>query len=109
MDGRVFVGQSIARGLPSHEVSIEKESLLHSLMGCDTLAVNSFHHQAVKEVPAGFRVTARSKDGIIEGMESTSFRNILGVQWHPECFILENDRTMMPVFNWLTRQAALFR
>ena len=101
--------QSIARGLPSHEVSIEKESLLHSLMGCDTLAVNSFHHQAVKEVPAGFRVTARSKDGIIEGMESTSFRNILGVQWHPECFILENDRTMMPVFNWLTQQAALFR
>ena len=101
--------QSIARGLPSHEVSIEKESLLHSLMGCDTLAVNSFHHQAVKEVPAGFRVTARSKDGIIEGMESTSFRNILGVQWHPECFILENDRTMMPVFNWLTRQGALFR
>ena len=101
--------QSIARGLPSHEVSIEKESLLHSLMGCDTLAVNSFHHQAVKEVPAGFRVTARSKDGIIEGMESISFRNILGVQWHPECFILENDRTMMPVFNWLTRQGALFR
>ena len=101
--------QSIARGLPSHEVSIEKESLLHSLMGCDTLAVNSFHHQAVKEVPAGFRVTARSKDGIIEGMESISFRNILGVQWHPECFILENDRTMMPVFNWLTQQAALFR
>ena len=101
--------QTIARGLPSHDVKIEKDSLLHSLMGTETLAVNSFHHQAVKEVPQGFRVTAMSEDGIIEGMESTTFRPILGVQWHPECFILENDRTMMPIFNWLTEQATLFK
>ncbi len=101
--------QTIARGLPSHDVKIEKDSLLHSLMGTETLAVNSFHHQAVKEVPQGFRVTAMSEDGIIEGMESTTFRPILGVQWHPECFILEADRTMMPIFNWLTEQAALFK
>ena len=101
--------QTIARGLPSHDVKIEKSSLLHSLMGTETLAVNSFHHQAVKEVPQGFRITAMSADGIIEGMESTTFRPILGVQWHPECFILEADRTMMPIFNWLTEQAALFK
>ncbi len=101
--------QTIARGLPSHDVKIEKDSLLHSLMGTETLAVNSFHHQAVKEVPQGFRVTAMSEDGIIEGMESTTFRPILGVQWHPECFILEADRTMMPIFNWLTEQSALFK
>ena len=101
--------QTIARGLPSHDVKIEKSSLLHSLMGTETLAVNSFHHQAVKEVPQGFRITAMSADGIIEGMESTSFRPILGVQWHPECFILEGDRTMMPIFNWLTEQATLFK
>lgn len=101
--------QTIARGLPSHDVKIEKDSLLHSLMGTETLAVNSFHHQAVKEVPQGFRVTAMSEDGIIEGMESTTFRPILGVQWHPECFILEADRTMMSIFNWLTEQAALFK
>ena len=101
--------QTIARGLPSHDVKIEKDSLLHSLMGTETLAVNSFHHQAVKEVPQGFRVTAMSEDGSIEGMESTTFRPILGIQWHPECFILEADRTMMPIFNWLTEQAALFK
>ena len=101
--------QTIARGLPSHEVTIKKDSLLYSLMGTETLAVNSFHHQAVKEVPAGFRVTATAPDGIIEGMESTTFRPILGVQWHPECFILENDRTMMPIFNWLKEQATLYK
>ncbi|MCQ2068676.1 MAG: gamma-glutamyl-gamma-aminobutyrate hydrolase family protein [Bacteroidaceae bacterium] len=101
--------QTIARGLPSHDVKLEKDSLLYGFFEKDTLAVNSFHHQAVKEVPAGFRVTAVAPDGIIEGMESTSFRPILGVQWHPECFILENDRTMMPIFEWLTGQASLFR
>ena len=101
--------QTIARGLPSHDVQLEKDSLLYSFFGKETLAVNSFHHQAVKEVPAGFRVTAVAPDGIIEGMESTAFRPILGVQWHPECFLLENDRTMMPIFGWLIAQASLFR
>ena len=72
--------QTIARGLPSHKVTIKKDSLLYSLMGTESLAVNSFHHQAVKEAPAGFRVTATAPDGIIEGMESTTFRPILGVQ-----------------------------
>ena len=80
--------QTIARGLPSHEVKLVKDSLLYGFFGKETLAVNSFHHQAVKEVPAGFRVTAFAPDGIIEGMESTAFRPILGVLWHPECFLL---------------------
>ena len=101
--------QTIARGLPSHEVTLYKDSLLYKLFGKERLAVNSFHHQAVKEVPAGFRVTAVAPDGIIEGMESTAFRPILGVQWHPECFLLGNDRTMMPIFNWLMEQASLFK
>ena len=101
--------QTIARPLPSHEVNLDKDSLLYRLFGKERLAVNSFHHQAVKEVPAGFRVTAVAPDGIIEGMESTAFRPILGVQWHPECFLLGNDRTMMPIFNWLMEQATLFK
>lgn len=101
--------QSAPRGVPSHDVRIEKDSLLYSLFGKDTLAVNSFHHQAVREAPAGYRVTAMAPDGIIEGMESVSFRPVLGVQWHPECFIMEDDRTMMPIFGWLISQASLFR
>lgn len=100
--------QTIARGLPSHDVRLAKDSLLYSFFGKEILAVNSFHHQAVKEVPTGFRVTATAPDGIIEGMESTGYRPILGVQWHPECFLLENDRTMMPIFDWIVEQARLF-
>lgn len=100
--------QTIARGLPSHNVQLVKDSLLYRFFGKETLAVNSFHHQAVKEVPAGFRITAIAPDGIIEGMESTSFRPILGVQWHPECFLLENDRSMLPIFKWLVEKASFF-
>ncbi|MBR4841690.1 MAG: gamma-glutamyl-gamma-aminobutyrate hydrolase family protein, partial [Bacteroidaceae bacterium] len=54
--------QTIARGLPSHKVRLEKDSLLYSFFGKELLDVNSFHHQAVKEVPAGFRVTAVAPD-----------------------------------------------
>lgn len=100
--------QTIARGLPSHEVSIEKDSILYRLFGKEKLAVNSFHHQAVRQVPEGFRICALAPDGIIEAMESVTFRPILGVQWHPECFIMENDRSMMPIFDWLYEQAASF-
>jgi putative glutamine amidotransferase len=47
--------------------------------------VNSFHHQSVKRVADGMRVTARSPDGIIEGIESTDEDWwVMAVQWHPE-------------------------
>jgi putative glutamine amidotransferase len=48
--------------------------------------VNSRHHQAVKQVADGFRVTATAPDGIIEAIEDPSARFCLGVQWHPENF-----------------------
>ncbi|MBQ1815482.1 MAG: gamma-glutamyl-gamma-aminobutyrate hydrolase family protein, partial [Ruminococcus sp.] len=73
------------------------------------LNVNSFHHQAVKEVPEGFRISAMSPDGVIEAMESTTFKSIIGVQWHPECFCLNGDECMLPLFRWLTAEATSFR
>ena len=56
-------------GYASHTVRIEKDSLLYKLFETEILPVNSFHHQAVKEVAPGFRVTARSSDGVIEAMD----------------------------------------
>ena len=100
--------QQEERSTATHNVNIEPGSLLHNLFG-DTLAVNSFHHQAVSTVPEGFRVTAHATDGVIEAMESTDGRPMVGVQWHPECFILKEDRCMMPIFHWLTKEADLYR
>ncbi|MFL5469529.1 MAG: gamma-glutamyl-gamma-aminobutyrate hydrolase family protein [Gemmatimonadaceae bacterium] len=69
----------------SHEVSIEPGSLIAKAVGTEHLTVNSFHHQSVKRVADGMRVTARSPDGIIEGLESTEDDWwVMAVQWHPE-------------------------
>ena len=70
----------------SHEVSVEPGSLIAKAMGTEHLTVNSFHHQSVKRVAEGMRVTARSPDGVIEGLESADNKRwwVMAVQWHPE-------------------------
>ena len=101
--------QDLDRAYASHTVRIEEDSLLAKIMGQTTLPVNSFHHQAIKEPAPGFRVSARATDGIIEAIESKEYKSMLGVQWHPECFILNGDECMMPLFDWLLHEAASFR
>ena len=74
-----------ARTSRTHEVSIEPGSLIAGAVGTEHLSVNSFHHQSVKRVADGMKVTARSPDGVIEGIESTDDSWwVMGVQWHPE-------------------------
>ena len=110
MEGtRIKHSQELDRSYASHTVTIEKDTLLHNLFKTDAIAVNSFHHQAVKEAAPGFRVCARATDGVIEAMESTEYKSMLGVQWHPECFILKGDECMMPIFHWLIQEAASFK
>jgi putative glutamine amidotransferase len=72
------------RDARSHEISIEPGSLIAKAVGAEHVKVNSFHHQSVKRVADGMRVTARSPDGIIEGLESTGDWWVMAVQWHPE-------------------------
>lgn len=108
-EGLLGHSQEEERGVATHMVNIEHGSLLGNLFG-DTLAVNSFHHQAVSLVPDGFRVTAVATDGVVEAVEAVDGRPMVGVQWHPECFILKDDnRCMMPLFDWLVREALLYR
>ena len=109
MEGKhIKHSQDLDRAHASHTVALEPDSILAKLFDTETLAVNSFHHQAVKEPAPGFRVTARATDGVIEAVESTEYKSMLGVQWHPECFIVNGDECMMPVFNWLIHEANAF-
>ena len=101
--------QDLDRAYASHIVNIEENSTLAVIMGKTVLPVNSFHHQAVKEPAPEFRVCARSNDGIIEAIESTEYKSMLGVQWHPECFILNGDTCMMPIFEWLINESSSFK
>lgn len=68
----------------SHTVRIEEDSMLREIVGCHTISINSFHHQALKNVAPSLRVVARADDGLIEAVESRNNGWMLGVQWHPE-------------------------
>lgn len=65
----------------THKMNITTNSFLERVYQEKTIAVNSYHRQAVKDVATGFQVSAVSEDGIIEAIEK---ENIIGVQWHPE-------------------------
>ncbi|MCC6471274.1 MAG: gamma-glutamyl-gamma-aminobutyrate hydrolase family protein [Alphaproteobacteria bacterium] len=79
------------RDQAGHEVAVKPGTLLHRVVGAERLAVNSAHHQAAKDEPAGVIVNARAPDGVIEGMEAPRYRFCLGVQWHPEFSISTGD------------------
>ena len=96
--------QDADRSEPTHSVIIDEDSSLFDIYKSTKVMVNSFHHQAVAETGDKFRVIAKSLDGIIEAMESSEFKSILGVQWHPEC--LEEG---LPLFQWLVNEAKSFR
>ncbi len=101
--------EPVERGVATHDVVLVEGSKLSSLFATDRLAVNTFHHQSVNLVPNGFEVCARATDGVIEGIEAVDGRSIIGVQWHPESFIMNGDRCMMPLFGWLVEEASLYR
>ena len=100
--------QDMHRGFASHSVAIADDSLLCHIFGQQLLAVNSFHHQAVADGGGHLRVVATAQDGVIEAVESTEHKPIVGVQWHPECFCLVGDESMMPLFRWLVNEAGLY-
>lgn len=73
-----------------HGVKIESGSPLSHILHVDTLAVNSFHHQAIKSLGRGLSVAAVSDDGdqIIEAVHCPGREGfLLGVQWHPEMLV----------------------
>jgi len=60
------------RDQPGHGVALVPGSQLARICGVAELAVNSAHHQAVKEVGPGVAINARAPDGVIEGIEAPS-------------------------------------
>jgi microsomal dipeptidase-like Zn-dependent dipeptidase/anthranilate/para-aminobenzoate synthase component II len=96
--------QQEERPVATHCVTVEKDSVLFSLYKTATLRVNSFHHQSVDDPGERFRITARAEDNIVEAMESTEHKSIMGVQWHPECLA-----DGLPIFQWLVGEARQYR
>ena len=77
--------QPFAYPVPSHHVHIIKDTLLSRICGGRMeIAVNSFHHQAVREPAPGLVASGLAPDTIIEAVEMPDYPYLLGVQWHPE-------------------------
>jgi putative glutamine amidotransferase len=82
----------------SHSVEVTPGSRLGEILGEGTLSVNSFHHQAIDALGKGLVVSARSQDGVIEGVERPGSAFVIGVQWHPESFWSE-QRSFQGLFD----------
>jgi len=109
--------QKEARDKATHTISlIDIPSRLRMAFNCPSgldnsgleIPVNSFHHQAVKDLAPEFIVTALSPDGLIEAMEHPEYA-IFSVQWHPESMAVAGNETMLNLFRYHIRQALVFK
>ena len=73
-----------AKPAARHRIRVTEDSLIGRLAGCSEMEVNSYHHQAVANPGRNLRPVAFATDGVIEAVEDTAGRFIVGVQWHPE-------------------------
>lgn len=73
-----------------HLINIDKSSRLYKdILKYESVTINSWHHQAVKDVGQGLRVTATAADGVVEAIELESNPYVIGVQFHPEYTLYE--------------------
>ena len=87
-----------------HDVEILPGTRLREILRAERVAVNSFHHQSVRELGQDLVLSARSPDGVVEGVEMPRKRFVLGVQWHPEsCW--DHAPGFRPLFQALVRAA----
>jgi putative glutamine amidotransferase len=68
----------------AHTIEVEPDSRLADLFGGTQVAVNSMHHQAVRDLGRGFLAVAHAPDGVVEGIERPDHPFAVAVQFHPE-------------------------
>jgi putative glutamine amidotransferase len=94
-----------ARNDRTHDVSVEPGTLLADLARGEHLRVNSFHHQAIKDLGDGLKPVAWADDKMIEAVELPGARGfVLAVQWHPE-ELVEDDPAALRLFTALVDAA----
>lgn len=76
--------QSAERHIGTHYINVCEDSFLGKKNTTHT--VNTFHHQAIKQLGENLNVVAISEDGIVEAFE---YDTIWATQWHPECMCEE--------------------
>ena len=91
-----FINHMVEEGL-AHNVTLDKESFLYSIIGKEKFMVNSRHnyHAAPND---NFQVSSVSDDNYIESIEMKDKKFIVGVQWHPEDMDDETSKKLFEAF-----------
>ncbi len=98
------------RHLPAHDLEIVEGTQLHKIIGSTHYAVNSRHHQAIKDVAPSLKVSARSSDGVVEAIEGYPTTKIIAVQWHPENMATAGEsEEMKRLFAYFVHEARLYQ
>ncbi len=101
-----------SRQEPTHSVLVtDAESRLGAIVH-GACRVNSLHHQAIKRLGRGLKVTAHSEDGFVEAVEAAGeYPFLMAVQWHPEEMVSDSteQRELFVRFVAKCREAAARR
>lgn len=89
--------------VPVHSVDIVKDSGLFRLLKKETLKVNSYHHQAIRQKADCLEAMALSEDGLIEAVEMKGKNFVWALQWHPE-FSYKTDDNSRIIFRKFVRE-----
>jgi putative glutamine amidotransferase len=95
----------ITKEEPGHTVSVTPGSLLERTYGQSTIEVNSFHHQAIKDLASDLQIDGVAPDEVVEAVNRPGSNWILGVQWHPEMMFRAHPEHLRP-FSALVEQAS---
>ena len=89
--------------LPKNRVTLQGRSLLRSILGLESLRVNSLHKHAVSHLGEQVRITAVDSTGVVQAIEVEGQPFMIGVQWHPE--YLPVSRLQQRLFRSLVQEA----
>jgi len=85
-----------------HELRIERDRGIWSVLKKSGCKVNSRHHQSIKDIAPGCQITATASDGIIEAFDCTE-RGLIGVQFHPESYAWRSEQPYLDIFREFVR------
>ncbi len=87
-----------------HNVVLEGNSHICSVIGNQNIKVASSHHQGIRKIGAELSVSGVAPDGLTEAMEDTNHPDsFIAVQWHPE--IMTENKDQLKLFQWVCSEA----
>lgn len=78
--------QSEPRGTRPQSLNVVRDGWLYGFCHKDVIAVNSYHHQNIKDLAPGLAVDGVSPDGYIEAVHHTDYPFLFATQFHPEIY-----------------------